>query len=76
MCEYCKEAESGDLVAQDIIYSAQNAGFLGDFLVFGRVDYGELQIAINNSHGCGDIDLTREINYCPMCGRKLREETK
>lgn len=60
MCEYCEKAKA---------------------LTIGKTDDCGIAIKYPNSliaygydvHGAGSNGLEVKINYCPMCGRKLRE---
>lgn len=73
MCDYCKIDEYGDSVSKDII-SYNQKGIIAEFSVYGRVDFNKLSVLI----GVGENDIrdwSVDINYCPMCGRKLEDES-
>lgn len=72
MCEYCKNAMTGDDI-KDIISTKYDCDILGDI-------YIDVAILRNNgSPALGASILTAKtssqtlmpINYCPMCGDKL-----
>lgn len=59
MCEYCEN--SGNV--RPIIY-------IDPFLAVIR----ESRIVVDYSKGRSHKRVVRDINFCPMCGRDLREE--
>ena len=63
MCEYCEKNEAGNF--RELTDDCPNARFYAD-LSFGKLylEYTEDEVT--------DYALV-EINYCPMCGRKLKE---
>ncbi|WNW16712.1 hypothetical protein [Lactiplantibacillus plantarum] len=49
---------------------------LEDKAYCGTDDKGILEFGASFDSGCLSKDETVNINYCPMCGRKLSEEDK
>ena len=62
MCEYCEEVTS--LIHDDI------TGADGEFSLYVSGGFIEMYTTVNsigNYYSC-------EINFCPMCGRKLNDD--
>ncbi len=76
MCEYCREKEghiSGKAVntfewRETAGYKPQSCTYLEMFILKGKTDR-KAGLMINNGDGARYID----INYCPICGRKLNK---
>lgn len=49
---------------------------LEDDVYCGTDDRGNLEFGASFDSGCLSKDLTVNINYCPMCGRRLSEADK
>lgn len=78
MCNYCKETftgdANGDLIGLDVTVNG--------FSLFGIQTYiadsdGKANISthLHDEHGRYIAIGSMEINYCPVCGRKLRKES-
>ena len=81
MCNYCDD--NNILIKKDDLISPTSFGWGDDdtkinlsqtanlsLIVF--VDRGYLRLADAEDCGCLDHDEKILINYCPMCGKKLR----
>ena len=66
MCEYCEESEIGTF--RELTDDCPNARFYAD------LGFGKLYLEYTEDEET-DYALV-EINYCPMCGRKLAERGK
>lgn len=67
MCEYCKINEDGKDINKPLIGETKFEKFL---LHAGVSKDMGLEIFVYNGGGGTEV-LKKEINYCPMCGRKL-----
>lgn len=67
-CIYCAVDEMGDSISEDILKDTEQGLFSYEFPVFVAVMNDRLEITIGAEYG-----LSKKINYCPMCGRKLQE---
>jgi len=63
-CEYCDCSGNYGRAVKQIVISD-----LIDGLIFKQKDVYYLEID-------GEIDTYSEINFCPMCGRKLNDKSK
>lgn len=68
MCKYCENADNELEVYSDLRLRASIETRRGNpyIEIWGSLDGGYF--------GYADIDGEIEINYCPVCGRKLAEE--
>lgn len=68
MCKYCENAANELDVYSDLRLRASIETRRGNpyIEIWGELDGGYF--------GYADIDGAIEINYCPVCGRKLAEE--
>ena len=68
MCKYCENATNELKVYSDLGLRAAIETRRGN-------PYIEIWGSLNGGYfGYADIDGEIEINYCPVCGRKLAEE--
>lgn len=67
-CIYCAVDEMGDSISEDILKDKGQELFCNEFPVFVAVSNNRLEITIGGIYG-----LSKKINYCPMCGRKLQD---
>ena len=67
MCKYCENADNELEVYSDLLRCASIETRRGNpyIEIWGSLDAGYF--------GYADIDGEIEINYCPVCGRKLAE---
>ncbi len=67
-CLYC-DAEKGDSPTKSVLFQTLDGGFLGPVILDVDI-YDDATMSI----GLGDEVVGNvKINYCPICGRKLRE---
>lgn len=67
MCKYCENNESFNVYSDIGLNAAIETKRGNPYIeVWGYLDAGYF--------GYADIDGEIEINYCPVCGRKLAEE--
>lgn len=67
MCKYCENNESFNVYSDIRLNAAIETRRGNPYIeVWGSLDGGYF--------GYADIDGEIEINYCPVCGRKLVEE--
>ena len=67
-CIYCAVDEMGDSISEDIFVDKGQELFCTKFPVFVAVSNDRLEVTIGSIYG-----ISKKINYCPMCGRKLQE---
>lgn len=65
MCEYCEYFTDFDVVSEDDLQAVIDPGFNPQLLIHTTIDVGRL--------GTLDICGSFTINYCPICGRSLKE---
>ena len=71
-CEYCREWDSKDLINTMTKMSYKRDNYPG---ICVRVDGNELEVAsLADTYEPSWQDVTIKINFCPICGRDLREE--
>ena len=67
MCKYCDTTKDTVLIDSSII-SGEDEGIA----ISLDAKLGELCIDAQYDSGCLCDFMTTHVNYCPMCGRKLR----
>lgn len=74
-CNFCHESINGDMnddiIAKDI--KLINGELLMQASIF-VTDRGGLELYLDGPSGCKLDKRVVKINYCPMCGRKLKED--
>lgn len=76
MCEYCKKISENEILGKKFNLQP-TAGFNNDrhyssWIMKNKADEkAGIMIATNGGNA-----VYIDINYCPMCGRKLKEEEK
>ena len=74
-CPFCSELFTGDCndsIARDRLNIFKGSDLFVEVDLFVMDD--ELEVYIDDSNGDKVLKLTRKINYCPICGRKLVKE--
>lgn len=66
MCEYCEKGKT--LISEERL----DSDF--EYHKFNTFIWRDELITKNKNGPCLDVDEKCKINYCPMCGRKLKEE--
>ena len=66
MCKYCDGGENGS-PSKNLFECNVNFGVLDDSVICGTVFHKQMAISFMGHH----YPIAQEINYCPMCGRKL-----
>lgn len=66
MCKYCEKKQKGCFAWDGCIYTKEGASFGNNCIVIHRNKY---RIRLLKTH-----EMTAPIEYCPKCGRKLKEE--
>lgn len=83
MCEYCAESAFNTLIEADVTIYAEN--IFGKVHLYDepfdedmsvaldiRCGSGYIRLGDRTDMGCIDHGGKIKINYCPMCGRKLK----
>ncbi len=74
-CKYCSMMANGDIPAdrEDIIFRKVGTSPVTNTMLVSILND---QLVVNYSNDVNYIEFTQEINFCPMCGRKLSKENE
>ncbi len=72
MCNFCSTDKNIDITEKEFINENVSAGFLGSINVINQIDVekGAISLIVMNENGEVQ-EFSRQIEYCPFCGRKL-----
>ena len=71
MCDFCNIKSRGDSADESIFEIDLNFGNLGEETLTGLL-WQEMDGSEILNIGLAKLDTVIKINYCPMCGRKLK----
>ena len=73
MCKYCDNHE--DYYEGSLLTAKIELGFGGDECIWGLIDPDtkKLGIVVLNQGTSEQRDFFIEVNYCPICGRRIKK---